>query len=125
MITALIPNKNFNYIQSKKLYKKNQHLIEDDRSFEELMKTSFFLSFKDDNGYFGSIYFFPDANGNIYMNGFSKRKKHLQNIVCVKSALKIINKDVFSVAKHKTSAFILLKSGFKRINDNLFKHERT
>ena len=54
---VLIPSdKDFNYIQCKKLFEDNQILLEDDEKFDDVIKNTFFYSFFVNNRLPGPIY---------------------------------------------------------------------
>lgn len=125
MIKVYIPrDKNFNYKQCKKLFKKNRKLLCDNRDFREIVNTTFFYSFFDDEKHLGCIYYYYE-NDKLFVNVVAYRHTHLINIECFKLSLTWFNCDIYANCLHRTSAIGALKCGFKRIKDNLFKYERS
>ncbi len=124
MIRVFIPNDyGFNYKQCKKLYKKYRHLINDNQEFRDIVKNTFFYSFFDDDKFVGCLYFY-EKNNKLYVNGFSHRHMHKQNLECLKMSLNWFNCDIFAETPHKTAVLCLLRCGFKKSSDNLYKYER-
>jgi len=125
MIQVTIPkDKYFNYRECRELYKKLKGKIGDRRTFRELMQETFFYSFFDNQKFLGCIYFYEEDN-KLYVNAFANRHTHLQNLKCFKMSLDWFNCDIYARSKHKTAILCLLKSGFKRIDNNLFIYERS
>lgn len=124
MIKVYIPtDENFNYKECKKLYKKYQKLIGDDEEFRNIVKNAFVYSFFDDDIFLGCIYYYYVEN-SLYVNAFANRHHHQLNLECFKMSLDWFDCDIFAKTQHKTAIFCLLKSGFKKISNNLFKYER-
>ncbi len=124
MIKVFIPdNYEFNYKQCKKLYKKNQKLIGDDQEFRDIVKNTFFYSFFDDDIFVGCIYCYYE-NDKLFLNGFANRHLHKQTLECLKMSLDWFNCDIYAKSKNKTSILCLLRCGFKKVSDNLYKYER-
>ena len=69
----------------------------------------------------GAIYYFIDEEGKLFLNGFAKRKMHELCLECLKMSLKWFKGDVYAEAQNRASALCLLKCGFKREKENLFK----
>lgn len=113
----------FNYKELKKLYKKYRKQLDDEREFRELVESTFIYSFFKDNKFICCIYFYYE-DGKLYVNAFSKRHTHNENMICFKESLNWFNCNIYARSILKTSIFCLLKAGFKRINNNLFIYER-
>ena len=71
----------------------------------------------------GCIYLFED-NDKLFICAFAGRKTHLLNIEAFKTVLNFYNRDIYAETKHKTAIYCILKVGFKKIGDNLYKYER-
>lgn len=124
MIQILIPSdKDFNYQECKKLFEDNQNLLEDFYNFDTVIKNTFFYSFRKDGKHLGCIYFYEIYN-NLYVNAVAYRKTHLLNLECFKKSLTWWNCDIYARTHHKTAIYGILKCGFKKIGDNLYKYER-
>lgn len=124
MIEVLIPsNPNFNHDECKKLFEENQHLIEDYFDFDTVIKNTFFYSFRKNDKHIGCIYFY-EIDGNLYVNVVAYRKTHLINLECFKMSLSWWNCDIYARTHHKTAIYGILKCGFKKMGENLYKYER-
>ena len=93
-------DKNFDFYACRKLYKKNQKLI-------------------DDKTLVGCIYVYQ-KDGKTFLNGFAKRGFHSFNIYAVKKIFNWFKSDIYAESKHKTAILLLLRCGFKKISENLF-----
>ena len=121
---VLIPSdKDFNYIQCKKLFEDNQILLEDDEKFDDVIKNTFFYSFFVKNRHIGCIYYY-EQDHKLYVNAVAYRGTHLINIECFKTSLSWWNCDIYARTHHKTAIYTILKCGFHRIAENLYKFER-
>ena len=116
-------DKEFDYGKVKKIYKKYKKQLEEPRKFKDIVKNSFFYTFYKENKFIICIYYY-EIDGKLFVNAFSNRKTHLDNMVCFKESLKWFNCDIYARSVLKTSIFCLLKAGFKRINKENFKYER-
>ena len=108
------------YKECKELYENVQDKITDDSSFEFIIKNTFFYLFETEGNLIGAIYYFVKEDGNLYLNGFAKRKMYFLNIDCLKKSLTWFKGRVYAVAQNRASALCLLRCGFKREKDNLF-----
>lgn len=113
----------FNYKELKKLYKKYRKQLEDEREFREVVQTTFIYSFFKDNKFILCVYYYYE-DGKLYVNAFSKRHNHLENMICFKESLNWFNCNIYARSKLKTSILCLLRAGFKKIDNNLYKYER-
>lgn len=115
----------FNYFQCKKLYEENQKFLDDDTNFDDLISDSdiHFYSFFEHSRFIGCIYFYIN-NNKVFLNAFAKRHTHNINLECLKASLNFYNCDIYAKSKHKTAILCLLKCGFKKVKDNLYKYER-
>lgn len=117
---VLIPaDEEFDFYACRKLYKKNQRLVGDNASFNQIIKNTFFYAFYDDKVLVGCIYVYKKKE-KLYLNGFAQRGFHLFNIEAVKKVLKWFRSDIYAEARHKTSRLLLLRCGFCRESENLF-----
>lgn len=114
----------FNYKQAKEMYEKYVDLVEDNKDFDKVLKNTHFYSFFVDGKFIGCIYFYL-IDGKVYVNAFADRKTHLINIECFKKALSFYNCDIYARSKQKTAIYCILKCGFKKIGNNLYKYERS
>jgi hypothetical protein len=124
MITVRIPyDKDFNYKECKKMYKKYRRLVGDNEEFRDVVKKTYFYSFFDDDKHLGCIYYYH-KNGKLFVNAFANRHTHLQNIECLKRTFGWFNCDIYAETRHKTAIFCLYKCGFKKLDNNLYVLER-
>lgn len=105
--------------QLRVLYEKNQDKICDENSFEFIRDNTLLYMFLSDNKVIGGIYYFID-NGRLFLNGFAVRKNLLENLHCLKLSTTWFSSDIYAEAQNRASAFCLLRSGFKRLYNNLF-----
>lgn len=121
MMRVSIPIDNeFNYKECKNLYEQNKGLINDNSTFDEIIKNTLFYSFYENNTLTLCIYFF-EKNKKIWVNGFGIRKHHLFNKHCFKKALTWFNSDIWAYCTHRPAIFGLLSCGFKKYKRNLYK----
>ena len=122
-LKVYIPTDNkFNYKECKKLYKQSKKKLGDKRTFREVIEDSFFYSFfTENNTFIGCIYLYYEDN-KLFLNGYANR--HMPTIECMKLIPDWFNCDIYARSKQKPAIITLLKSGFKKIDNNLFKYER-
>ncbi len=118
---VLIPlEKDFNYSEAKSLYKKYQSLIGDIDDFDRILSSTLFYSFiSDENKFIGCLYFYKN-NEKLFLNGFSNRGCHFQNIECLNMVEKWFNCDIWARTKHRTAKLCLSRAGFKKVNSELY-----
>lgn len=116
-------DKDFNYLQCKKLFEDNQNLIEDYEKFDDVIKNTFFYSFLVNGKHIGCIYYY-EIDNKLYVNAVAYRGTHLINLECFKKSLTWWNCDIYARTHHKTAIYAILKCGFKKIGKNLYKYER-
>lgn len=122
MIRVLIPSEaDFKLYENqlRLLYEQNQEKICDTNSFEFIRDNTLLYMFLFNNKLIGAIYYFME-NGKLFLNGFSKRKNFEKNLECLKLSTTWFNCNIYAEAQNRASALCLLKSGFKRVCDNLF-----
>ena len=124
MITVRIPtDKNFNYKECKKLYRKYAKLINDNQCFRDIVNNTFFYSFFDDNRHIGCIYYYM-RDDKLFVNAFAYRGTHKLNLECLKKSFDWFNCDIYAETQHKTASLCLFRCGFKKVGNNLYKYER-
>ncbi len=118
---VLIPlDSEFNYMECKNLYNRYQKLIGDIEDFDRILTSTLFYSFiSNENKFIGCLYFYK-IGGRLFVNGFSNRKCHLQNIECLNMTEKWFDCDIWAKTKHKTAKFCLLQAGFKKVDNELY-----
>ena len=109
--------------ECKMLYESVQDKICDTNSFEFIIANTFFYLFETGGKLIGGIYYFEDKDGNLYLNGFAKRKMHILCIECLKMSLNWFRGRVYAEAQNRASALCLLRCGFKKIKDNIYSVE--
>ena len=107
--------------ECKELYESVQDKITDKSTFEFICKNTFFYLFETEGKLIGGIYYFVRDDGNLYLNGFAKRKMHDLCLKCLKMSLNWFKGRVYAEAQNRASALCLLKCGFKRKRKNLFE----
>lgn len=123
-IQVYIPtDKEFNFTEIKRIYKKYKKQLEEPRKFKDIVKNSLFYTFYKDGKFIICIYYY-EIDGKVFVNAFSNRHSHLDNMVCFKESLNWFNCDIYARSILKTSIYCLLKAGFKRIDKEIFKYER-
>jgi len=119
MIIKTPLNPDFDFYNCKKLYKKYQKQINDDSSFNEIIKNTLFFSFYKTRNLIGCIYLYPKSN-HLFLNAFAKPKNHLFNIKALKYILNLVNIDIYAYSEQKPAILVLLRCGFKKIEKNTF-----
>lgn len=124
MISVRVPySDNFDYEECKKMYKKNQELVEDDATFDEVINNTLFFAFYDEDELSLCIYFYP-VNNKLWVNGYGVRKKHLFNKTCFKTALKWFNCDIWARSIQKPAIYGLLRCSFKKYENNIYVYRQ-
>ena len=119
MEVRIIKDSNFEYNKCKKLYEESQPLVNDDASFEELVKNTFFYSFYQDGGLIGCIYLFR-KEGKLFLSGFSKRKHYYFNFSAIKKIFEWFTCDIYAQSVQRPAIILLLRIGFKKLQKNLY-----
>lgn len=123
-ITVRIPfDKDFEYKKCEDLYKKCQKLIGDNQKFKAIVKNTYFYAFYVDNIFIGCGYCFYRGN-KLFFNGFGTRHHHKENVECVKRILAWFDCDIYAESIRKPAILCLLRAGFKKFKDNIYKYER-
>ena len=121
-IKVLIPrNKEFCCYEPaiKELYESSQEKICDTNSYEFVRDNTLFYVFLRQKTLIGIIYFFKEGN-RLFLNGCSNRKMYPINVYCLKLSTSWFLCDIYAEAQNRASALCLLKSGFKKIDYNLY-----
>ena len=122
MIYCYTPfDKDFPYEDCKKMYEENKTLLEDNNTFNGVLKNTLFFAFMDKQKLIGCIYYYMLQDGLWYVNAFAGRKTHLTNLTCLKWSLNCF-KEVYAKTKHKTALLCLKKLGFKHVENDLYKY---
>lgn len=122
MLRVLIPTQSeFRIYEApiKLLYEQNQEKIADTNSFEFIRDNTLFYLFLLDEKPIGAIYYFK-VDDKLYLNGFAIRKNLEANLACLKWSTAWFNCNIYAEAQNRASAYCLLKTGFKRIKENVF-----
>ena len=116
----------FNYNECKKLYEDNQKFIDDNTPFKNLVNDNdiHFYSFYENEKFIGCIYFYVNDN-KVFVNAFAKRHTHKINLDCLKKCLSFYSCDIYARSKYQTAILCLLRCGFKKVNNNIYKYERS
>ena len=109
----------FDYNACKIMFLENQLKINDPSDFDSVLSDSLFFSFCDNEGLIGCIYFYPKFD-KVFCNGFARRKSHKKILKCFDFAMKCFDCDIYAFSENKPAIFLLLKYGFKKIEENLF-----
>ena len=114
----------FNYTEVEELYNSCKKEL-NDGEFKEVVKSNLFYAFYiwQTGELIGCIYFYHRGK-KLYVNAFSNRGHHELNLECFRKSLTWFDCDIYADGLHKTSRLCLLKSGFKRVKDNLFIYRR-
>ena len=124
MINVLIPSDGLFALYEKEcrmLYESLQNEICDSNSFDFICKNTFFYMFLNNSKLIGAIYYFVDEDGKLFLNGFAKRKMFKEKLACLKLSTTWFNCDIYATAQNRASALCLLKCGFEKENNNIFK----
>ena len=104
------------------LYNHNKTSIRDPNPFFFICMKTLFFGFLHNGEVLGAVYFFKE-NGKLFLNAYSIRKKHYQNLLALNIALTWFIPPIYAEAQNRASAFCLLKCGFEREKDNLFVYK--
>lgn len=111
--------------QLKEMYELNQDKICDTNSFEFITSSTLFYFFTDTNGtLLGAIYFFLDEENKLFLNAFSGRGHHKENLECLRLSMTWFNCDIYAEAQNRASVLCLLRCGFERKKDNIFVYRK-
>lgn len=125
MIKAYFPyEKSFPYTDSKDLYENKQEEIGDDQSFDDVINSTMYIAFTENDKLLGGIYFY-NKDSKIFVNAFANRKTYNSNVNCIKWALNGFEEPVYAKTIHRHVKILLLKLGFEKVEENLYKYERT
>lgn len=117
---VLIPlDSDFEFERCKKMYEFYKKRVNDDASFEEVIRNTFFYSFYDKQKLTLCVYFY-EKSGRLWVNGYGVRKNHLFNKKCFMQALSWFNCDIWADTKYKEVAWALLRCGFKKCDENIY-----
>lgn len=117
----------------EQLFYENRENLNITSSFENVIENSHFYSFYSEGKLTGCVYFFCDeeleylvrenfeikkGGGGLllFMNGFSKRKCHKENLLAIKKASDFYSQDIYSLTDKKSACFCLLRAGFLKIS---------
>lgn len=114
----------FPYQDLKELYENSQHLIEDDQSFDDLLVSTMFFGFKEDEKTLGGIYFYTSSDRKTYVNAFAGRNTKESNFKCFKWCLLGFKQDIYAKSHQKTAIYALYRAGFKKIGKDLYIYRR-
>lgn len=79
-----------------------------------------FCFYKNDGEFIGCIYL-EDENGKICLSGFAKPKNYNIVIKAIKWVSDFMKKDdLYSMTVFKSAKLVLLRSGFKKISENVY-----
>ena len=114
----------FNYTECKEMFEKYHEKLDVD-DYDTVLKTTHFFSFIDwNNGeLIGCIYYYQQDE-RLYVTAFAGRKHHLVNLKCFKKSLSWYNCDIYAECKERTAQLCLIKSGFERLEKNLYIYRR-
>lgn len=114
----------FDHNRVKEMYDKHFGDLNENCTFEEALKHSHFYSFYVDKKLIGCIYFYL-VEGKLFVNAFAGRKTHNLNIECFKKSISFYDCDINARTNKKMAIYCILKCGFEKIDDNLYKYERS
>lgn len=124
MITVRIPtDKNFDFYKCRCLFNEKFKGINDTYSFDEILKTTMFYSYYDGKKLLGCNFFFME-DGKLFIGAFGIRHHLLDHIKCFKMTLDWFNCDIYAKSVQKPAIMLLLKCGFKKVSDDIYKYER-
>jgi len=121
VITPL--NKDFDYETNKQLFDKANNTIGEKCTFDEVISKYQFFSYYKQDEYLGFIYFFYE-DGKLFICSASVPKRYQDTYKCLLESLTYYSCDIYANTSQRHVKLILLRAGFKKINDNLFIYER-
>lgn len=114
----------FNYAECEEMYNACKDKLRD-REFKDVVKDTLFYAFyiKTTNELIGCAYYFLKGR-KLMVNAFANRKHHLLNLECFKESLSWFKRNIYAEATEPTSRLCVLRCGFERVKDNLFRYRR-
>ncbi len=99
---------------AEKYFVINKENLDDEDGFEALLNAGLFYNLYN-KGYVGSIFAYRREDGNYYLGGYAKRKRHKE---CIEAVKKVSAKfyEIYAETRHKTAVICLLRAGFKWFN---------
>lgn len=117
---VLIPtDEEFEFERCKKMYEAYSSRVNDDATFEEVVRDTFFYSFYDKDQITLCVYFYEKSD-KLWVNGYGIRNKHLFNKKCFEKSLSWFNCDIWADTPYKDVAWALLRCGFKKAKNNIY-----
>lgn len=113
----------FEFERCKKMYDFYKHRVNDDSTFEEVIKNTFFYSFYENDELILCIYFYV-IDEKLWVNAYGKRKKHLFNKRCFEASLGWFDCDIWANTKYRDVAWALLRCGFKKSSKNIYVYRQ-
>ena len=84
-----------------------------------------FCFYDEENGNLdGYIVITADKNDRLYLSGAARRKNMRENINAIKMVCDAFPCDIYSETDKKPAKLVLLKAGFKKLHNNLYRRIR-
>ena len=99
-------------------YARNNHSIDGILALDKKYRPCFYLN----DELIGCIYL-EDKNEKVFLSGFSKPKQMNLVIEAIENVTSRVMVDVYAETPYREAKLVLLKSGFKKVQDNLYKKE--
>lgn len=123
MIKIIRPDEG-NYLILKHIFDEYKDEMKGDELKTVLNDLTFFFFETDSEKFIGCIYFYMRDN-DLYVNAFATRGHHELNLYIFRQTLKLFNCPIYAECLGKTSKLCVLRCGFKKYKDNIYKYERS
>lgn len=123
MRVSIPPDKDFNYLECKKMFELYKNILNEDASFDEILKNTLFYAFYDGSKLSLCVYFYSDK-GKIWVNGYGIRKNHLFNQKCFNLVLSWFDCDIWAKSSQKPAIFGIMSCGFKKFKDDIYLYSK-
>lgn len=91
-----------------------------DFSIDFIINNPHIYCFYLENVLYGCI-FFTEESGKLFIHGFSKPKIYRDVIDAIKIVCNHYKQDIYCRTKIKSAIYAILKAGFKKISENLYR----
>ena len=107
----------------KNLYEKNRLRICDDNDFNFIKNNTLFYLFLYEEKVLGGIYYYKN-NDKLFLNACAKRGYFEEKLECLKQSLSWFCSDIYAIANNRASALCLLRCGFKRQKNDVYRYDQ-
>lgn len=123
MKVSIFSDKDFRYKDCKELFYKSNETLEEALDFDGLIKKYQLFQYTHENKLIGCLYYYFEDD-KLFVATFANKGFAEEKYKCLKESLTYYDCDIYARTKQRHVAIALLRCGFKKISDNLYKYER-